>query len=81
MSFSISSTAFNEGERIPEQYTCEGVDISPPLSWSDPPERPHLCRDRDTARNSQGEVEQGAEHGEIPSDRSSVVGLTTDRNR
>ena len=38
MSLSISSAAFSEGARIPEQYTCDGKDISPPLSWSDPPE-------------------------------------------
>ena len=38
MSLSISSSAFNEGDRIPDKYTCEGEDISPPLSWSDPPE-------------------------------------------
>ena len=38
MSLSISSAAFSEGIRIPVQYTCEGEDISPPLSWSDAPE-------------------------------------------
>jgi len=34
MSLSITSSAFSEGERIPDKYTCEGEDISPPLSWS-----------------------------------------------
>ena len=38
MSLTISSAAFNEGERIPDKYTCEGEDISPQLSWSDAPE-------------------------------------------
>ena len=38
MSLSLSSAAFTEGDRIPEQYTCEGSDISPPLSWNDVPE-------------------------------------------
>ena len=38
MSLSISSSAFNEGDRIPDKYTCEGEDISPQLSWSDAPE-------------------------------------------
>lgn len=33
MSVQVTSTAFGEGEMIPEQYTCDGVDISPPLSW------------------------------------------------
>ncbi len=27
----ISSEAFGSGERIPEKYTCDGQDISPPL--------------------------------------------------
>lgn len=34
----LTSAAFAEGEAIPEKYTCDGQDISPPLSWSDPPE-------------------------------------------
>lgn len=41
MNFSINSTAFSEGERIPDRYTCEGEDISPPLSWSNLPEGVH----------------------------------------
>jgi Raf kinase inhibitor-like YbhB/YbcL family protein len=35
--FAITSTAFGEGEAIPVQYTCEGEDTSPPLSWSGAP--------------------------------------------
>lgn len=38
MSLSISSSAFNEGDRIPDKYTCEGEDISPQLTWRDAPE-------------------------------------------
>jgi hypothetical protein len=38
MSFSITSTAFAEGQEIPDQYTCDGTDISPPLSWTNLPE-------------------------------------------
>ncbi|MCH8306351.1 MAG: YbhB/YbcL family Raf kinase inhibitor-like protein [Candidatus Marinimicrobia bacterium] len=38
MSLTISSTAFSEGERIPDKYTCEGEDISPQLTWRDAPE-------------------------------------------
>ena len=34
----VQSTAFNEGELIPVQYTCKGKDISPPLEWSGIPE-------------------------------------------
>jgi Raf kinase inhibitor-like YbhB/YbcL family protein len=33
----ISSDAFTEGKRIPARYTCSGEDVSPALSWSDPP--------------------------------------------
>ena len=34
----ITSTAFQEGESIPVQYSCDGLDISPALSWSGVPE-------------------------------------------
>jgi hypothetical protein len=34
MTLSITSTAFEEGGSIPAIYTCEGDDISPPLSFS-----------------------------------------------
>ncbi len=33
----IGSGAFGEGEAIPERYTCDGDDLSPPLSWSGAP--------------------------------------------
>jgi len=38
MKLKIGSTAFTEGGIIPKQYTCDGADISPPLSWSGIPE-------------------------------------------
>jgi hypothetical protein len=38
MAFQLTSTAFESEETIPDRYTCEGADVSPPLSWSDPPE-------------------------------------------
>jgi Raf kinase inhibitor-like YbhB/YbcL family protein len=34
----VSSDAFGQGEPIPAVHTCDGDDLSPPLSWSDPPE-------------------------------------------
>jgi len=34
----IESDAFGEGENIPEKYTCDGIDISPPLKWKTLPE-------------------------------------------
>ncbi len=33
----LTSTAFAPGAEIPEQYTCKGADISPPLQWSGAP--------------------------------------------
>ena len=38
MPFELTSTAFLQGEPIPVKYSCDGEDISPPLSWGDPPE-------------------------------------------
>lgn len=32
-----SSPAFQEGSKIPAKYTCEGQDVSPVLTWGEPP--------------------------------------------
>ena len=37
MELSVSSSVFAEGDVIPDSYTCQGRDISPPLVWSQPP--------------------------------------------
>ncbi len=37
MAFRIESSAFQEKSSIPTKYTCDGEDLSPPLSWSDAP--------------------------------------------
>lgn len=37
MKIPITSTAFAEGQPIPEKYTCSGKDVSPPLTWSNAP--------------------------------------------
>ena len=37
MTFELTSPAFRHGEPIPEQYTCEGRNISPPLAWKNLP--------------------------------------------
>ena len=34
----VRSAAFSEGDTVPVQFTCEGENVSPPLSWSDMPE-------------------------------------------
>ena len=35
----VQSAAFKEGELIPQKYTCDGNDVSPPLAWSGAPEK------------------------------------------
>ncbi len=37
MAFSISSSSFPNGGDIPKKFTCDGADVSPELSWSEPP--------------------------------------------
>jgi Raf kinase inhibitor-like YbhB/YbcL family protein len=37
MALTLKSSAFGHEKRIPDRYTCDGVDISPPLSWSGAP--------------------------------------------
>lgn len=37
MSIEVTSTAFQQGNVIPQQYTGDGADRSPPLRWSEPP--------------------------------------------
>ena len=33
----LTSSAFDANQPIPKKYTCEGVEISPPLAWSGAP--------------------------------------------
>lgn len=37
MAFSLKSRAFEDGDEIPWQFTADGDDVSPPLSWSGHP--------------------------------------------
>lgn len=37
-SMQLTSPAFRHGQPIPPEYTCKGRDVSPPLSWSGPPD-------------------------------------------
>ncbi len=37
MELKITSSAFDHGSLIPKKYTCDGEDISPPLSWNSIP--------------------------------------------
>ena len=38
MALSLTSPAFDQGATIPKEYSCEGRDRSPPLTWSGAPE-------------------------------------------
>jgi Raf kinase inhibitor-like YbhB/YbcL family protein len=38
MEINLNSSAFESGDSIPKQFTCDGEDASPPLSWSGVPE-------------------------------------------
>jgi Raf kinase inhibitor-like YbhB/YbcL family protein len=37
ISMELTSTAFSYSEEIPVKYSCNGGDISPQLSWNEPP--------------------------------------------
>ena len=40
----LTSSAFGDGEAIPDRYTCAGEDVSPPLAWNAiPPEARELA--------------------------------------
>lgn len=51
MSLVVSSSAFSEGQFIPEKYTCDGQNVSPPIKWSGAPEKTKsigiICEDPD----------------------------------
>jgi hypothetical protein len=36
--FEVESSALSEGDTVPFQFTCDGDNVSPPLSWSGVPE-------------------------------------------
>ena len=38
MDFAMTSPVFQADGAIPARYTCDGDDISPPLSWGTPPD-------------------------------------------
>ena len=54
--FDVSSSAFQEGAVIPKLYTCDGKNISPPLTWGSVPDRTQsialICDDPDAPRGT-----------------------------
>jgi Raf kinase inhibitor-like YbhB/YbcL family protein len=37
MAFTLSSKSFPQGGDIPKKFSCDGADVSPELSWTEPP--------------------------------------------
>jgi len=58
MSIELTSTACHAGANIPQQYTGDGADRSPPLRWSEPPSGTKslalICDDPDAPRATWG---------------------------
>ncbi len=56
MALELTSTAFHEGATIPEQYTADGRNVTPPLKWTDPPAGTRsfalICEDPDAPRGT-----------------------------
>jgi Raf kinase inhibitor-like YbhB/YbcL family protein len=56
MQFELTSTAIQEGEPIPREYTADGANQSPPLKWNEPPRGAAsfalVCEDPDAPRQT-----------------------------
>ena len=56
LTISIESPAFTSGGAIPKLYTCDGANVSPPLTWSGIPENAVtlalICEDPDAPRGT-----------------------------
>ncbi len=54
MAWTISSSAFDDGDMIPEKYTDDGADVSPPLTFEGVPDGTEelvlICHDPDAPR-------------------------------
>jgi Raf kinase inhibitor-like YbhB/YbcL family protein len=56
MALELTSSAFQEGQPIPRQYTGDGKDLSPALKWTEPPAATKsfalICDDPDAPRKT-----------------------------
>jgi Raf kinase inhibitor-like YbhB/YbcL family protein len=54
MKIELTRSAFQEGQTIPQKYTGDGNDVSPPLSWGKVPDGTRslalICDDPDAPR-------------------------------
>jgi Raf kinase inhibitor-like YbhB/YbcL family protein len=83
----VTSAAFAEGETLPVRFTCDGEDVSPPLSWSNVPEGTEeiviLVQDHDAPQGTFvhwivagiDPITDGIDDGEVP---GGAVGGTND---
>ena len=80
--FEISSTAYADGETIPNQYSCMGDNISPPLEWAGvPAEAQSLLLyfyDPDAGFDSGASVETGFVHWVVFNIPPSTAGYPED---
>jgi Raf kinase inhibitor-like YbhB/YbcL family protein len=78
-SWQLTSSAFAHGESIPAKYTADGGNLSPPLSWTEPPEGAVelalICDDPDAPA---GVWNHWVLYGLSPDLRSLEEGLPTD---
>ena len=63
MALTLKSTAFTENGKIPSRYTCEGNDVSPPLTWEGVPDNMFLCPDNDAADAMEKRVAEVRKNG------------------
>ncbi|HZZ82086.1 MAG TPA: YbhB/YbcL family Raf kinase inhibitor-like protein [Gemmataceae bacterium] len=56
MTMQLTSTAFANGQPIPQRFTRDGEDVSPPLRWANPPSQTRsfalVCDDPDAPRGT-----------------------------
>jgi len=73
MAMTLKSSAFAQGNPIPRRHSCEGDDLSPPLSWSGAPAGTKsfalVCEDPDAPMGTWhhwGIYNIPADHAELP---------------
>jgi Raf kinase inhibitor-like YbhB/YbcL family protein len=77
----ITSPAFADGAPIPVQFTCNGANIAPPLSWSAPPGTAELALVVDDPDAPGGLYVHWIVTGIAPGPGSTAAGQTPDNGR